>query len=102
MNKEKEAKEILKQVKANNFNLLLHAGKRAIERNISKESVINCAKTCFYWEWQEDHNTYLFLGQLNSDETGGFSAIIRDDVLVVTIFKRRLTKWERELQKTKK
>jgi hypothetical protein len=102
MSTQKEANEILKRVKANNFNLLLHANERSKERSISKENVINCAKTCFHWEWQEEHRTHVFLGKLDDETTGGFTAVLRDEVLVVTVFKRRLSKWERDILKAKK
>ncbi len=102
MNRDQQAQEILKRIRADDFILLLHAAKRSDERSIGKENVIYCANTCFHWEWQEDHSTHLFLGLLNQTESGGFTAVLRDQVLVVTVFKRRLTKWEKHLKKSKK
>ena len=95
MDHERDARLILKKIKMDDFFLLQHANTRASERGLTKNSVIECAKTCFHYEWQETSETYLFLGSFNDSEDGGFSAVLRDQVLVVTVFRRRLTKWER-------
>ncbi|MBI2605019.1 MAG: hypothetical protein HYW49_02945 [Deltaproteobacteria bacterium] len=102
MDRGEEAQEILRRIKADDFVLLHHASQRAEERGISKENVIYCAKTCFHWEWQEEKGTHFFLGSLNEKDHGGFTAVLRDRALVITVFKRRLTKWEKTLKKSKK
>lgn len=102
MDLNKEAQAILQQVKSGHFRLLHHATQRSQERGVFIEQVIHCAKTCFHWEWQETHKTHLFLGFFNKDQPGGFTAVLLDEVLVVTVFKRKLSKWEKNLAKSVK
>lgn len=97
-----EGQRILSRVKGGHFRLRLHAEQRSQERGIFKEMVIHCAKTCFHWEWQDDHRTHLYLGFLVEDKPGGFTAVLLDEVLIVTVFKRKLTKWEKSLAKSRK
>lgn len=98
----KEANLILDRIKVGRFQLRRHAEQRSNERGIFKEMVIHCATTCFHWEWQENHGTHLFLGFLTNDKPGGFTAVMLGEVLVVTVFKRRLNQWEKNLAKSKK
>jgi len=102
MNLSEEGQEILQRVKEGRFRLLEHAGQRSVERGVFVEQVIRCAKTCFHWKWQEDHKTHLYLGFFTEDKPGGFTAVFLDEVLVVTVFKRKLTKWEKNLAKSAK
>lgn len=95
MTRDQEAQSILKRIKADDFFLLQHADQRSQERGITKDNIIQCAKTCFHWEWQEKHGTHFFLGSFNESEEGGFTAVLKDQVLVVTIFRRRLKQWEK-------
>ncbi len=97
-----DAQQILDRVKAGRFRLLRHASVRSQERGIFIEQVIHCADTCFHWRWQDDRKTHLFLGFLDKERPGGFTAVILDEVLVVTVFKRKLTKWEKNLVKSEK
>ncbi len=97
-----ESREILQRVKAGQFSLLQHASDRSKQRGVFIEQIIHCAETCFHWRWQPNHKTHLFLGYLAEGRSGGFTAVLLDKVLVVTVFKRRLTKWEKNLSKSKK
>ena len=101
MNHDRSAKLILNRIKADDFFFVQHANLRSDERGITKANILRCAATCFHWEWQEKHSTYLFLGEFNEAEHGGFTAILRDQVLVITVFKRRLSKWEKNKSKQK-
>lgn len=102
MNLSEEGQKILQQVKAGRFRLLQHALKRGQERGVFVDEVMRCAQTCFHWQWQEDHKTHLYLGFFAVDKPGGFTAVLLDEVLVVTVFKRKLTKWEKNLAKSAK
>lgn len=102
MDLSEEGQIILDAVKEGRFRLLQHAQRRGQERGVFVEQVIHCAKTCFHWEWQEIHETHLYLGYFTEDRPGGFTAVLLDEVLVVTVFKRNLTKWEKTLAKTVK
>jgi hypothetical protein len=101
MELDEEAQEILKRVKADNFFLRVHASQRMKDRRIERAQIIHCAATCFHWRWQEDHGSHLFLGFLVEGVSGGFSAVLAGDAIVVTVFKRRLTQWERDIVKSK-
>ena len=100
MTRDQEAQEILKRVKSDNFFLRLHAGHRMKDRRIERAQIIHCAASCFHWRWQEDHGSHLFLGYLVEGVSGGFSAVLQGDAIVVTVFKRRLTQWERNIAKS--
>lgn len=102
MDLSEQAQEILLRVKEGRFRLLEHAMGRSRERGVFVEHVIQCAKTCFHWQWQENHRTHLYLGFFSGDKPGGFTAVYLDEVLVVTVFKRKLTKWEKNLAKSVK
>jgi len=103
MSRATEGQKILKYVRDGRFRLLRHAEQRSREREVFVEQVVHCAMTCFHWEWQEDHQTHLYLGFFTAaTNPGGFTAVFLDEVLVVTVFKRKLTKWEKHLAKSVK
>ena len=101
MTRASESKLILNRIKSDDFFLVQHANQRSNERGITKENIIHCARTCFHWEWQEKHGTHLFLGLFNESEHGGFTVVLRDQVLVITVFKRKLNQWEKNKKKQK-
>ena len=100
--REAEAKSILNLVIAGHFKMAEHTFVRANERAISRRQIIHCAEQCIYYKWQEINGTHLFVGHLDAEATGGFSAAVRDGVIIVTVFRRRLTRWERKLVKGKR
>lgn len=102
MDTEVEAKKILKLVSDGKFKMAEHTFTRGNERGISRQQIIHCAQHCIYHKWQEDRGTHLFVGYLEAEVPGGFSAVLRSGVIIVTIFKRRLTRWEKNLVKQKK
>ena len=99
MTGDQEAQEILRLVTAGIFQMTRHALERSYGRNISRAEVSHCAKHCTRHEWQEVQQTHLFIGHLNRHETGGFTAVLRDGAVVLTVFRRRLTKWEKKRAK---
>ncbi len=102
MERSEEGQRILASVVEGRFRLLNHASQRSTERGVFVEQIIQCAKTCFHWKWQEKPGTHLYLGFFSPDRPGGFTAVLLDEVLVVTVFKRRLTQWEKKLAKSAK
>ena len=99
MDHKQEAKEILAAIKENRFIMRDHAETRSVERLVSRQNVINVAKTLIEWKWQDDHETYWFIGFLDQGQPGGFTAALDQGVWVVTVFKRKLTKREKGLIK---
>lgn len=99
MDRSKEAQQILKAVKSNHFTLRDHAAARSDERILSRQNVVNVANTVIEWKWQEGKQTHWFIGFLDETQPGGFTAAIDKGVWIVTIFKRKLTKREKELIK---
>jgi hypothetical protein len=99
MDRSKEADQILKAVSSNRFILRDHATQRGLERSLSRQNVINVANTLIEWKWQEKQMTYWFIGFLSEGEPGGFTAAIDHDVWIITVFKRKLSKREKELIK---
>ena len=99
MDRSDEAQKILAEIRVNHFVLRAHATKRAEDRALSRQHVINVANSVIEWKWQEDKETHWFIGFLGENQPGGFTAAIDGDVWIVTIFKRKLTKREKELIK---
>jgi len=99
MDRSREAQQILEAAKANRFMLRDHAVRRADERVLSRQSVINVAQTVIEWKWQEGKQTHWFVGFLAEGQSGGFTAAMDNGVWVVTVFKRKLTRREKELIK---
>ena len=99
MERNKEAQQILKAVKTNRFTLRDHAAARSDERTLSRQNVVNVANTAIEWRWQENKQTHWFIGFLDDNQSGGFTAAIDNGVWIVTVFKRKLTKREKELIK---
>ncbi len=96
MKGEADAKLILRLVSQGLFEMTEHAFARLHTRGITRSQIIHCAKHCISRQWQADHGTYLFIGYLDDEQNaGGFSALFRDGVVIVTVFRRRLTKWEK-------
>jgi sarcosine oxidase delta subunit len=100
MNRDAEARKILRLIAAGRFQLVEHAFVRGNERGISREQIIHCARGHNYFRWQEDKGTHLFIGYLDSNTTGGFSAVMRNGAIIVTVFRRRLAQWEKILVKS--
>ncbi len=101
MDRNGEARKIMKLVASGKFKMAEHTFTRSQERGISRQQIIHCAQNCIYSKWQEDHESHLFIGYIDTEVPGGFSAVLRSGVIIVTIFKRRLTRWEKALVKLK-
>ena len=99
MDRNREGLKILEAVRANRFTLRDHATKRADERVLSRQNVVNVAKSVIEWKWQEDKQTHWFIGFLDENAPGGFTATIDNGIWVITVFKRKLTRREKELIK---
>ena len=99
MDRAKEAQQILEAIKTDQFVLKDHAVRRTDERALSRQNVINVANSVIEWKWQEVKHTYWFIGFLEEKQSGGFTAAVDNGVWIVTVFKRKLTKREKELIK---
>lgn len=99
MDRSRESRNILNSIKANRFILRDHAIQRGDERALSRQNVINVATSVIEWKWQEDRQTHWFIGFLEEDQPGGFTAAVDDGVWIITVFKRKLTRREKELVK---
>jgi hypothetical protein len=96
MDRGEETLRILEAILADRFRLRDHAIRRGDERQLSRVNVVNAARTMISWKYQEDRCTHWFLGFLDEGRPGGFTAILDEEVWVVTVFKRRLSRSERE------
>lgn len=90
-----EAQQILREIRKRRFSFSLHAEARGFRRALSTHQVIEVAKNVVYWTWQADHETYLFVGRLADSKGAGFSAVVENGVVIVTVFRRKLKHWER-------
>jgi hypothetical protein len=96
MNRGEETIRILEAVKSDRFRFRDHAVRRGDERMLSREHVIKVAETMLAWKYQEEKFTHWFVGFLEEGRPGGFTAIVDgDEVWVVTVFKRRLSRREK-------
>jgi predicted nucleotidyltransferase len=92
-----EARLILEAIAADRFILRDHAIRRGDERELSRRNVVEVAETLIEWRYQEEKFTHRFLGYLDEGRPGGFAAILDEgEARVVTVFKRRLSRRERE------
>ena len=94
VSRHQEAQKILRAVKSGAYSFSLHAGDRSLTRALSKEQIAGVAANLVYWKWQDDHQTYLFVGRLDDRQGAGFTAVIDSGVVVVTVFRRRIKKRE--------
>ena len=94
-----ESKQIIKAVAENHFILRDHANQRSDERVLSRQNIINVAKTAVEWKWQEDKQTHWFIGFLSEGKSGGFTAAMDNGVWIITVFKRKLSRREKGLIK---
>jgi hypothetical protein len=103
-----EARLILEAIKSDRFSLRGHAQRRGDERMLSRQSVMNIAASVIGWKYQEEKFSHCFIGFLDGGqsqrdggqsyaESGGFCAVLDEKVGVLTIFRRHLTRKEREL-----
>ena len=93
----RQAQQILAAVKRSDFILKWHAEERISLRGFTRADVIEIAKTVIRWEWQEKSQTYLFIGTDLDERGAGFSATRnQDNTYVITVFRRRIKKWERK------
>lgn len=97
MDHREEADQILTSVKAGRFRVRDHVVRRGDERLLSRDHIICIADNLVDWKWQEDRQTYWFIGFFEEDRSGGFTAIFDTEVWIVTVFKRRLTRREKGL-----
>ncbi|MGK5089647.1 hypothetical protein WDW86_19005 [Bdellovibrionota bacterium FG-2] len=99
MDRSREAQQILMAVRGHRFTLRDHAARRSDERVLSRQNVINIAQTVLDWKWQEDKQTHWFIGFFAEGQAGGFTAAMDNGVWIITVFKRKLTRREKELKK---
>jgi hypothetical protein len=90
-----EGKELLELIKAGNFSYSDHGSQRSLERALPVSEIIHIAAHLIYSRWQEETRTHLFVGRRTNGEGGGFSAVKRNGAVIVTVFKRKLKKWEK-------
>jgi hypothetical protein len=90
-----EKRLILEAIVVDRFALRDHAIRRGDERELSRLNVLKVAETLIEWKYQEDKYTHWFIGFLAKGQPGGFTAILDDEVRVVTVFKRRLSRREK-------
>ncbi|HAR43105.1 MAG TPA: hypothetical protein DCS07_10840 [Bdellovibrionales bacterium] len=69
---------------------------RSLQRSLSRTQVIEVAHQILYWDWQTETETYLFIGRTDGKNGAGFTAVIDETVVIVTVFRRKLKNWERK------
>lgn len=90
-----EAQKILSEIQEGRFSYSDHANLRSLDRSLPVNEIICISKHLRSWAWQEDKKTYLFIGDRLNGKAGGFSAVNRNGVIIITIFKRTLKSWEK-------
>ena len=79
-------KHIVKELKAGNFVLTLHARERMNERLVSELDIVEVANTLKSIRYQAKTDTYLLTGLSTWKEKLMVSAAIRGKVVIVTVF----------------
>ncbi|MEO5971014.1 MAG: hypothetical protein ABIQ95_13880 [Bdellovibrionia bacterium] len=92
---ETDVQKIVSEIQAGRFSYSDHANLRSLERSLPVSEIIYISHHLRSWAWQEDKKTYLFIGDRLNGKAGGFSAVNRDGVIIITVFKRSLKKWEK-------
>lgn len=95
MDRAAETKDILDQIKKGSFSYSDHGNQRSLERAIPVSEIVSIANHLNYSKWQEKEQTHLFVGQRTNGQGGGFTAVSRNGVIIVTVFKRKLKKGEK-------
>ena len=79
-------KRIIKDLKAGNFVLTLHARERMNERFVSELDIVEVGHTLKSIRYQANTDTYLLTGLNTWKEKLMVSAAFRDKVIIVTVF----------------
>ena len=79
-------KRIVKELKAGNFVLTLHARERMNERLVSELDIVEVANTLKTIRYQAKTDTYLLTGLSTWKEKLMVSAAFRGMVIIVTVF----------------
>lgn len=95
MNRMAESKHILEMIRGGNFSFSDHGSQRSLERALPVSEIIHMANNLIYSEWRESTQSHLFVGKRTNGDGGGFVVVKRNGVVVVTVFKRTLKKWEK-------
>lgn len=77
---------IIKEIKAGNFVLTLHARERMNERLVSELDIVEVANTLKTIRYQANTDTYLLTGLSTWKEKLIVSAAFRGKVIIVTVF----------------
>jgi hypothetical protein len=84
-----EREFILQSIRSGNFRLRDHAVRRSDERELGPDQVRHVAGTLIGHRYQADKFTHWFVGHLDAERTGGFTAVVNEGVWIVTVFRRR-------------
>ena len=87
---------IIKKIRSDEFNIRDHVIRRFDERLLSRKNIINVITTLLEVHYQEIQSTYRFIGYLDQDRPGGFTAVINEGVWIVTVFRRKLSLAEKK------
>ena len=79
-------KRIIRELKAGNFVLTLHARERMNERLVSELDIVEVANTLRSIRYQARTDTYLLAGRSTWKEKLTVSAAFRGKVIIVTVF----------------
>ena len=79
-------RHIIKELKAGNFVLTLHARERMNDRLVSELDIVEVARTLKSIRYQDKADTFLLSGLSTWKEKLMVSAAVRDKVIIVTVF----------------
>ena len=79
-------KRIIRELKAGNFVLTLHARERMNDRLVSELDIVEVANTLKSIRYQARNDTYLLTGRNTWKEKLIVSAAFRGKVIIVTVF----------------
>ncbi|MBI1821852.1 MAG: DUF4258 domain-containing protein [Nitrospirae bacterium] len=89
-------RKIIDAVINENVRFSIHALEQMNERGLVYQDVVQIARSCIHFKWQEEKQTYLILGYALNGKGAAFACKLDHGIVIITVMWRHLSKKERE------